>query len=536
MDSSILTGTIIPTNSQNELYDKVLDELKKDPFMVVPAAFTGIKNTAEGTFNKVADKLNITSEHFVPRDDDLELAASSLIGCIPVVGPIMQGVFLLMVSKVKGTQKEEIITKETIENIIDIEFAKIKNQLLDTMDKQIEKTEAFQSLKESGIHLLEESLIFLKLRLLSKNVPSKNDPLLSDIRNYYDMLRINIKKLLVVFYEPKIFEKTPEYAFQVMIIYILIMNDLINHWYQYGFDPMYALGTPADDEDPATHSFREKLNLNVQRFMKTVYESSQKELKLRQQDFEHNETYDRNDDGPFEVKHSTKDMNIRLLTNVDKIFYSDPFFFPIPSTFVDVNKPNEGVQTIEIDTTIKKGPRIYRLDAKCLYSKLKGFESEPIPNDQHGNPMYSQKTNFRQVFTKVKLNNSTKCFGIIINDNAYVGIKLKERKFITIRWLVYYDSDFQGIEYSLGKKDESIEFWSSPSNILTNVENCYCSMDSVDHFHPLFFEKNNLKYGFFTSQRTSEKQEEFILKTRNLCDDDMCIASRIHFIEIIVSD
>ncbi|KAN0037945.1 hypothetical protein ACTA71_000117 [Dictyostelium dimigraforme] len=548
--SSVLAGTIIKAPNQNEFNQKVLEELKKDPFMIVPASFTGVKNVAEGTFNKAVDKLHITSELFVPREGDIELAVSSLIGCIPTVGPIMQGVFLLMSSKMRGTQRKEIITHETIDNMIDIEFAKIKRELFDIMDKQIEKTEienerklcekAFQALKESGLEMLEESLTFLKLRMLSDNVPDKKDPLLGDIRGYFDILRTNIKKLLTVFYQPKIFDKNPKYAFDVMIIYILVMNDLINHW--------YALGTPADDEDPATHSFREKLHINIQRFLKTVYECAKNEYLLIKQVEEVPVDILDTDTKPIEEEDVVKDKNVRLMKNVDKIFFSDPFFYPIPSTTVGVEKSKGSVQTIEIDTTTKKGPRIYRLDAQSLYATPNDNFGQPPPQseDEYQDdpgmghpPMMEDGTDPDKMNIAppvVTYNSGTKCYGILLKGEAFIGIKLKEKYFISVRWFFYYDNTYSGIEYSLGKKDESVDNWTSPSTKITNVENCYSLLDDVDFNDPSFLFKNDLKFGFYTSEKSSEKKDEFILKTKTLIPDSINMKSRLYFVEIIVSD
>ncbi|KAN0037948.1 hypothetical protein ACTA71_000120 [Dictyostelium dimigraforme] len=590
--STLLPGTIII--SRIELYEKVFDELKKDPFLIVPAAFSGIKNVAEGTFNKVVDKLHITAEHFVPRADDVELVVSSLIGCIPTVGPIMQGIFLMMASKMKGTQKQEIITHETIGNMIDIEFAKIKKELLDSMDKKVEKLEienekklcekAFQALKESGIEMLEESLTFLKLRLLSNNAPNKNDQLLGDIRGYFDILRVNIKKLLTIYYQPKIFQNTPNYAFDVMIIYILIMNNLMNHWYQYGYDPMYALGTPADDEDPATHSFREKLHLNIQRFMKTVNESTRNEYKEVEKDLEKMDSINLHDmeslkkiDGESIIKKQSS-LNVKNLENIDKIFYSDPFFYPIPSSIVQVNEPTSNTfQTFEIDTSIKKGPRIYRIDAKSLKTiidrpppkknELSLFsdddddddDDDGDDNDERRSPLFdsqpevsiipsskpinliitgkdlSVSKSFREFVEKLGVNKSTLCKGTFIDKNwSYIAIKLNEHKYIRIRWLFYYNSkEVSEINYSIGNITQKTDEWEAPTIKLSSKEDCFCSLDSSDIFNPNF-EKNydNYKFGFFTTEKIGTKQKEFILKTKI----ESLTKSRLHFIEIIVSD
>ncbi|EGC37240.1 hypothetical protein DICPUDRAFT_97317 [Dictyostelium purpureum] len=382
-DSVIVEGEAKTFNLQ-ELNDEIIQKYTEQPLLViVPFGFTGSK---QGTYSPVNDQLDLGMEKYKPCLEDLEILTCSLIGCIPTVGPLCQGVFTSFV----GLFKEKQLSAEDIKKMTDEKLGKLKEELLVTIDEKIEKAKienykkicqnSFIGFSQSSLELLMDDLSILRKKLEKKKTPKKT--FMDGLRQKFDLFRINIKSLFPLFEEKKYLEYIYKQYLDLIFLYIMCMQNLMNFWYQYQFDACYARGTPAIPEYniKATHSYREKLHINIQRFLQSLQ------------------------DGLITNKPGLEKASI--------ILECDPILYPVPLLKANSSDYSDG--NILINVKQRRVPFIFRIDGACCSG--------------------SNDTNISD-----EVDSLTGCKGVYLKVGPKFNVKLSEPKYVRVRLFIAND-------------------------------------------------------------------------------------------------
>ncbi|EGC37262.1 hypothetical protein DICPUDRAFT_77119 [Dictyostelium purpureum] len=188
--------TFIQTFDLNKLNEEVTKKLDENPLQTIaPIGFTGKSEDKNDLYNPVVDALDINVATLYTPISDLELSVSSVIGCIPEVGALCQGFFSVFMSRTK----EETLTKDVVEKIINEKIAKFKVELEHIIDQKISKSEAeqykticdkaFKGLCNSSLELLIDDLNILKKKLLLKEKVNPTDGFMVGLRGKYKLIK-----------------------------------------------------------------------------------------------------------------------------------------------------------------------------------------------------------------------------------------------------------------------------------------------------------------------------------------------------------
>ncbi|KAK5574577.1 hypothetical protein RB653_009830 [Dictyostelium firmibasis] len=200
----------------------------------------------------------------------------NLVSGIPGYGAIMSSGFCIYAARAKDGGK----TAAEVHSIIDEHFKEFKIEIEQMIDRKLDTYEreqyrltserCFRGFAESHLELFFENLTVLKSKLEEKKILKPNDSLLVDLRNGFDSFREHIKELLPLFSEEKYFKDTYKNYLNLVLLHVFSLTSLNYYWYQYGFDQDYATGVVETEFYKATHSYAQKLHLNIDRALSNI--------------------------------------------------------------------------------------------------------------------------------------------------------------------------------------------------------------------------------------------------------------------------
>ncbi|EGC37260.1 hypothetical protein DICPUDRAFT_91672 [Dictyostelium purpureum] len=403
------------TTTQNpfdleKLNENTLKKFKEDPLnTIVPAGFTG-DDGEESDFSPVQDPLQIGVASLKPNLDDLETMGVAVIGLIPTVGPLVQGFYQIF----RNRTKVQALSKEEVENLLDSKIKALKQEMEQLIDQKLEKSQieqyktlskgAFEGFYNSSLKELSQDLDILKLKLSKKEIEKPEGSFLTGLRGKYDIFRDSIKALLSLLQDIKFVPYVYNQLVDITYLYIFCMQNLINYWYQYGYVSEYARYTPASSSGKATHSYRDKLHINIQKTLKTLQ------------------------NGLYKIQPG--------LDNLSKMLEMDPVLYPVPlfkapvvpsfNGMADVKrlKLSYSRPVVEIDVNMHARPFIYRVDGV-------NFIGNWSIEDISGCPRMVPK----------EKDQITDCYGFYLKTDPSILIKLSEPKYVSIRLFTKMESN-----------------------------------------------------------------------------------------------
>ncbi|GAM26108.1 hypothetical protein SAMD00019534_092830, partial [Acytostelium subglobosum LB1] len=236
----------------------VYNAIKKDPKQMIP--FCMICNALEikDPFQVYQD---IKREGLKIDKEDVNIIFSSVLGCIPIVGPLLQGVFALFWKRASPSDtvsKDELNKKmeELKRNIIGVIDSKIQDSEIRTWTENCHTV--LLNLRNSCTSLKEDlSALIYKL----DNKETITGDFLTDIRTQIKLTLDHSKELLTFCSNPKYMRYVLSYYIEALFITISIYGLINAFWYQLNYDEIYISGRKPNRKSPkGVKSNNEKLH------------------------------------------------------------------------------------------------------------------------------------------------------------------------------------------------------------------------------------------------------------------------------------
>ncbi|KAK5574586.1 hypothetical protein RB653_009839 [Dictyostelium firmibasis] len=447
---------------------------QKEPFRtIIPADFK--KKKAKG-----AVVIDETFVYRVPNADEIEATVVGIIGCIPEVGPIAQGLWTMMSGRIK--REEEKITPTRAKEIIAERIKKFKQNLERLADEKINDSERaqyksncdkmFRGFVESSFELLMSDLNLLKSKFIRNKPVDPEGSFLIGLRSKMDRFRSSIKALLPFYEDPRFIKDVADQYMELLFLHNLVLLNLDTYWYQYGYDQDYALGVPKTAKFKGVHSFKQKVHNNIVRATKA-----------------------------FQIGYSNYDDVESLPKNIPKLLELDPILYPYP--IVKAKADDDLSTDNQFTIPSRDTPFIFRIDANNAMrvgDKYCGYKTQPYIRD----PI-------------------TGCYGAWIDSSGSLNLKSDKTVLLKLRLYGTFNGTINfGLSYPFGDKFEN-----------KDVEEMGATsfMDST-HFHQTGY--RDLTSGIVETKGFVEfDSEQFQYPIRMSSSRQDC---RIYFIDLIVMD
>ncbi|GAM17127.1 hypothetical protein SAMD00019534_003020 [Acytostelium subglobosum LB1] len=443
--------------------------------------------------------------NFEPDKEDIGIMVCSVIGCIPVVGPLLQGVFTMYWRR--ANPEEEKVTKADLER----RLKEFKEEILVLIGEKIKDSEIKQWIEQSESQLkglgsfIEEyrEAISMWQHKISERTDSDTQSLsnflfFSKLHESIKELRHYCKQMMAFAGHPNYVKYVYKFFIQATLLYQMSVINTDAYWYQMKFDQIYVTGKPASGQFSAVQSFREKLHNHTVEALKTMADGWN--------------NYDR---------HSGECKGIE---NANLILNSDLYYYPIP--LIIGNHPKlanlfTSSETPVIELPDHPYPYIYRVD---------GASMGPDPHEPKGRRLTLPKDPI------------TQCDGTFYYRKPSITIKLKRGRKVRVRLFGQY-------HHTVGKVVVSNGIILPPPAELEPVQEAIGIVPLMEIVDPMLGEVNTKWTSGFTQTEKYNVNDTmtFTLYTRpskdsKYVDSDRIPAdvlddyTKVFFIEFIVSD
>ncbi|EFA84663.1 hypothetical protein PPL_01653 [Heterostelium album PN500] len=386
--------------------DRILDKIKENPMNIIPINMICAALDIKDPFEVIA--------HFEPDKEDVGIMVNACIGVIPVVGPILQGVFSLFW---KRAAESNVVTKEKLKEELDKlrkeMLAAVAGKIKDSEVKQwTEVCEAFLKGLKKSCKVLGTHINALKHQFAEKQCA--DEQVQEAVR--IDLALISDKAFsLHEFCDSEEYIKfTIGYYIQSLQIYTAVLTLQEAFWYQLGIKPIFVIGKPATDKIDAVPSFAQTMHEEIMPALKNIARGLSRNVR----------------DGAQAKGVDLKTLNLLLK--------SDRYLYPIPLIEAPVKMPNvakclrevEGPQCPECKVPEHTGPFIFRID--CI-----NFRPETSAEDIRG---YRNMSYVEEPITG--------CKGTMSGISAALTVILPKKRTVQIRFVGEYDSGFTNLPIS----------------------------------------------------------------------------------------
>ncbi|EGG14629.1 putative heme A:farnesyltransferase [Cavenderia fasciculata] len=243
-------------------WDRISERLKNDPMTLLPinlyAAILDIK-----------DPLTVIKE-FEPDKEDVGIMVNSVIGVIPLAGPILQGFFSLFW---KRASPSDNISKEELQK----ELEKLRKEMLKAVDGKIQASEVKQwnQMCQSFLSGLAKSCSTLTIHINAlkhqfHRMQGADEQVQEAVRIDLELIRDKALTLHEFCSQEEYLEHTIPYYIAALNIYIVAMTIMDSFWYQIGISPIFVSGQTTTELVNAVPSFRERMHNNIIPALKNI--------------------------------------------------------------------------------------------------------------------------------------------------------------------------------------------------------------------------------------------------------------------------
>eukprot|EP01133_Synstelium_polycarpum_P012814 gene12814-15037_t len=400
--------------------DRIAAKLKENPLNIIPlhllCAAVNIK-----------DPLQVIMEFDGPDMEDVNIIITSVIGCVPLIGPLLQGVFALFW---KRAVEDETVTKGFLDN----KLKELKEEMIKVMDKKISDSEIVQwkEICDSFLKGLYSSCTQLgnAISLLKSVLDDGEEPDEATLESIRVRLGIDIigccESLISFCNNPKYIRYTVPYYIEALFIHSLAYRQLDASWYQLKINRRLVSGRDSNSKSGRVKSYRE-----------LIHETMVPGIKIIAKGWNDN------------ILKETPEEN-RHIANAPMLLKNDMYFYPVPLLEAPLKilpvcktlSEASAIPTIKIPGD-RKYPFIYRIDAANF---LPDQNSEDITGSR----------------TVPELDLISGCRGLLVH-NYYASIHIELPRTATVRFRVFgnYSNDCSKISLGFVKDKFKIPGFSS---------------------------------------------------------------------------
>ncbi|GAM25987.1 hypothetical protein SAMD00019534_091620 [Acytostelium subglobosum LB1] len=252
----------------SEMGKRVVDAIKKNPMQIIPFCMMCNALDIKDPFQVVAD---IKKDGLKVDKEDINIIFQSVIGCIPVIGSLMQGVFQLFWKRASPADE---VTKEEL----DKKLSELKKEIIGIIDSKIKDSEIRMWTDICGTVLenlrgscgdMKSDLAALVYKL-EHNEVIKAD-FLSDIRTKIALVRDHSRALKNFCANPKYLQFVVKFYVEALFVDISLHGLINAFWYQLNYDEIFVSGRKPDKLSPnGVKSNSEKLHEKITRGLSLI--------------------------------------------------------------------------------------------------------------------------------------------------------------------------------------------------------------------------------------------------------------------------
>ncbi|GAM26106.1 hypothetical protein SAMD00019534_092810, partial [Acytostelium subglobosum LB1] len=387
----------------------IYKSIRENPLQIIPFCMMCNALEIKDPFQVYED---IKREGLKVDKDDVNIIFTSVIGCVPGVGPLLQGVFALFW---KRASPSDSVSKAEL----DKKMEELKKEMIGIIDSKIKDSEIrmWTDICQTVLWNLRSSCTSMKTDLsaliykLDNNETITTD-FLTDIRTKITLALDHSTQLLNFCSNPKYMRYVVRFYIESLFTNISIYGLINAFWYQLNYDEIYIAGRKPNRKSPkGVKSNNEKLHDLIMEGLALIGNHA-------------------NPDDGYEAF----EKNAHLLLKSDVFMYPVPFIMYQPGD--QENKefqrplPNEGVPDMVIKLPVKPTAYIMRMDADNLFNYLVDERLDMADRSGWTEPL-------------------TGCAGkafMWVETRGYV-IKLDEPRNITIRFYGHYRSHIKHLRF-----------------------------------------------------------------------------------------
>ncbi|GAM25988.1 hypothetical protein SAMD00019534_091630 [Acytostelium subglobosum LB1] len=328
----------------SEMGKRVVDAIKKNPMQIIPFCMMCNAIDIKDPFQVVAD---IQRDGLKVDKEDVKIIFESVVGCIPVIGSLMQGVFQLFWKRASPADE---VTKEEL----DKKLSELKKEIIGIIDSKIKDSEIRMWTDICGTVLenlrgscgdMKSDLAALVYKLDHKEVIKAD--FLSDIRTKIALVRDHSRALKNFCANPKYLQFVVKFYVEALFIDISLHGLINAFWYQLNYDEIFVSGRKPDKLSPnGVKSNSEKLHEKIMRGLSLI-------------------AYHAHPDDGYDGFSESAHMLLK----------SDVFMYPVQLIMYDHDKdteffqelPKDGVPDKKIELPILPNAYIMRMDGRDLF-------------------------------------------------------------------------------------------------------------------------------------------------------------------------
>ncbi|GAM21512.1 hypothetical protein SAMD00019534_046870 [Acytostelium subglobosum LB1] len=390
--------------------------------------------------------------NYEPDKEDVGIMITSVIGVIPMVGPILQGIFTLYWRR--ASDQEENVTKEELEKKI----KSLKEDMIKTMENKIKDSEITQWTQLCGtfVQTLSDNCEALSndMNALSYQLQTNgqaSEQVKESVRIKLDITRDKVMTIMKFCANNNFVKYTVSYYIECLFIYGLVLRHYDSFWYQLGIDPIFVAGAEAKGNAPGVLSFREKLHQTITfgvQQLKTVIESG--------------------------------DCSEQDLARASIVLKQDMFWYPVP---LICHNPETNYQLKTYALPEKSGPFIFRIPGENLTPKM-------------WKPNFIWKAPKKEYFSD--------CYGQGI-VNSRVNVSMSSPRDVSVRFFGDYGVENLKCDFRCSSMagDEEVESTTVTDLIQPGLEYFATGVYCKEGFYDMAVKKGGFKAGWAMSEKLS---------------------------------
>ncbi|EFA75814.1 hypothetical protein PPL_10869 [Heterostelium album PN500] len=477
--------------------DRILAKLDENPMNIIPINLICAALDIKDPFEVIA--------HFEPDKEDVGIMVNACIGCIPFVGPVLQGVFSLFW---KRAAESNVITKEKLKEELD----KLRKEMMEAVAGKIKDSEikqwteiceAFLKGLKKSCKVLGTHINALKHQFAEKKCA--DEQVQEAVR--IDLALISDKAFSLHEFcdSPAYLKYTLGYYIQSLQIYTAILTLQDAFWYQLGIKPIFVTGRRATDTIDALPSFAETMHEEIMPALKNIARGLTENVREGAQ---------------------AKGVD---LTTLHLLLKSDRYLYPVPLVLAPVEIPQVAKCLREVQGPIcpeckvpeRDGTFIFRID--CI-----NFRPETSAEDIRG---YRNMSHVEEPITG--------CKGTMSGIPAALTVVLPKKRTVQIRFVGEYDQTFTDLPIQWTTNEEAYYTAMMPfgENYRRNNKTIPAIKEEMGISQvpgmSLMINTNSLKSGMTYTEKMTDIERLTFVTDRF---DDMKRHAKILFIELIIQD